>query len=128
MNSTSKVWIPRSQMTEAQRSVLTVPYSGTEPMTPELHRSLLEQKLAAMVQRNPERARTALEMSQESAPELYELAMQAQPSEWPALLVRSEGMERLLSLIDWQTEQRRTGRPAAKPEPIDLPGTLEQIA
>ena len=128
MNSTSKVWMPRSEMTEAQRSVLAVPYSGTEPMTPDLHRSLLEQKLAAMVQRSPERAREALEMSQESAPELYEMAMQARPSEWPALLVRSEGMGRLLSLIDWNKEARKTGRPAMKPEPIDLQETLEQIA
>lgn len=128
MNSTSKVWTPRSTMTEAQRSVLTVPYSGTEPMTQELHLSLLERKIAQMVQRNPQRAIEVMEMSQENAPELYALAQQALPSELPAILVRSDGMNRLLSLIDWKKEARKTGQPAAKPAPIDLQETLEQIA
>lgn len=128
MDSMSKGWWPRSPMTNAQRAVLTVPYSSPSPMTPNLLRSLLEHKFARMLADNPSQARQAMEMSQENAPELYALAQSSPPSQWPALLVRSEGMERLLALIDWHKETAKTGHPVPKPAPISLAETLELLA
>ena len=126
MNSTSKVWAPKTPMTDAQRGALSVPVDSRQPMTPELLRNLLEQKLDRLIAANPQAARETLEMSNEQAPELWEIAEQNNPSDWATLLVRSDGMQRLLDLIDWQTEAKPGPKPP-KPAPSDLRAMLEQI-
>ena len=50
-----------------------------------------------LVDADPKAAREALEMSQEQAPELYLIAQNQPPSQWPQSLMSSDSMHSLLS-------------------------------
>lgn len=129
MTNSDKLWTPKTPLPEAVKAALTVP-RPRGPMTPSLLRSLVETKLAHLISSNPTEAREAMEMSIEQAPELWTIAEQSAPKDWAALLTRSDGMERLLSLIDWPAEASATTQQEApeQPEPQSLREILEQIA
>ena len=127
MTSMNKLWVPKTPtLNDAQRAALSVPYSSPQPMQPEILRNLLEQKLDRLIAANPQQARETLEMSNEQAPELWEIAEQSNPSEWGTLLVRSDGFQRLLDQIDWKAEAKKGTNPP-RPEPSHLRAMLEQI-
>lgn len=58
---------------------------------------LLSKHLERLVDADPKAAREALEMSQEQAPELYLIAQNQPPSQWPQSLMNSDSMHSLLS-------------------------------
>ena len=120
MNSSGKVWLPGG-LDRAHRLLLSVPV--VRPMTRSLYRSLLEIKVAAMVDADPKAARRALEMSSESATELWSIAHERLVNEWASAIVRSEGMARLLR------EMTLRGMVVNAPEePPNLLELLEQLA
>ena len=58
---------------------------------------LLSKHLERLVDADHKAAREALEMSQEQAPELYLIAQNQPPSQWPQSLMSSDSMHSLLS-------------------------------
>ena len=58
---------------------------------------LLRQHLRRLVSADPEAARQALEMSQEQAPELYQIAQSQPTSQWAESLMNSDSMHSLMS-------------------------------
>lgn len=121
MNDTSKAWLPAGKLDEIQRMILSVP-TNSKP-APDLYRSLLESKLQALVDADPAAATQALEMSQEQAPELWAISEQTPVNQWGSALMRSEGMSRLLSAIDWTLPGSLKAH-----EPLSLPEIAEMIA
>ena len=63
----------------------------------EADRLSLLMHLERLVDADPKAAREALEMSQEQAPELYLIAQNRPPSQWPQSLMSSDSMHSLLS-------------------------------
>ena len=63
----------------------------------EADRLSLLMHLERLVDADPKAAREALEMSQEQAPELYLIAQNQPPSQWPQSLMSSDSMHSLLS-------------------------------
>ena len=99
MSNLTKVWMPDGQLSEGQRHLLSVAVMSKPEQS--LYRSLLLQKLAALINHNEKAARRALDMSQEHAPELWSIAAQHPPKDWAAQLVYSDGMMALLGKVDW---------------------------
>ena len=99
MTSTNAAWLPAGPLTPSQRKALAV-QTASKP-NPSLHRSLLAQRLQQLVDESPQAARQALELSQEEAPELWEIAENVSPPQWGQALASSEAFNRLLSLVDW---------------------------
>ena len=100
MNSLSRVWQPATGpgLSLPQQQALSVP-DPKGPMGRSLYLSLLEGKLTALVAADPQEARGAMEMSQEAAPDLWAIAEQSPPSRWASELVRSDGVNALLSAV-----------------------------
>ena len=101
MSNLLKVWMPDGPLSAPQRRLLSVTASSKPQRS--LYLSLLEQKLDALVKENQTAARQALELSQEQAPELWSIAEQSPPAQWAPQLVRSEGMQRLLAEVKWDS-------------------------
>lgn len=99
MTNTNAAWMPAGQLTRAQRKALAV-QTASKPNA-SLHRSLLALRLQQLIDSNPQQARQALELSQEQAPELWEIAENASQPQWGQSLASSEAFNRLLSLVDW---------------------------
>lgn len=53
--------------------------------------------LRKLVQDDPQAAREALEMSQEQAPELFQIAQSQPAAQWPQSLMNSDSMRSLMS-------------------------------
>ena len=73
--------------------------SRPQPLTEQErdHQALLEH-LKKLVEADPQEARAALEMSQEQAPELLQIAQNQPSSQWAEALMNSDSMRSLLSL------------------------------
>ena len=125
MQNTNKVWFPRTKgLSEAQRAALSVP--GKPTSATEL-KDMMEAKLAKLIKADPQ-AEQHLAMSEEHAPELFQIKQQAPKSQWASALANSDGMASLLAKVNWQSEQKPTGLPVQKPEEISLQELLEQLA
>ena len=119
MDSTNKVWLPDG-LNEGFQQPLSVP-APHGPMTYSLYVSLLESKLQRLIDANPKQARAAMQMSSESAPGLWAIQEQYDPSQWAAQIVRSDQASNLFSRIDWQGS-------LSDPEPENLQEMLELLA
>ena len=72
--------------------------SSAQPLTAqEGAQLLLRQHLRRLVSADPQAARQALEMSQEQAPELYQIAQSQPQSQWAESLMNSDSMHSLMS-------------------------------
>ncbi len=114
MTSSAKHWLPKGLPPP-----LSVPSPG-EPVSRSLYLSLIEAKLRGLIQADPKAARAALEMSQESAPELWAIAEQQPQSQWASALVRSDQFSSLLP-TNWSGAE-------VQPEPTSLQEVLELLA
>lgn len=126
MSNSQRLWTPKSPMTETQRAALTVEALRTQPMDAGLLRMLMAKKFHKLIFVDPPAARSAMQMSVDHAPELYQIAQNNPMKEWPGQLVASEAILRLLDLIDWKLENRQGERPPT-PEPISFREILEQM-
>lgn len=96
------------------------PGSPAQPLTPqENDRLLLERHLQALVDADPQAAREALEMSQDQAPELFQIAQSQPQSQWPQSLMNSDSMLNHMSLKPNQAK--------ALLEATDLRSLLEML-
>ena len=120
MSSSRRVWIPGGVPPEAEMA-LSVEHPG-RMMTPALYRSLLARKLDSLIQADPRAARSALEMSQEQAPELSAIAEQFPASQWADAIVSSDWMAALLGQVAWP------GRLVQPEPPQSLREVLELLA
>jgi hypothetical protein len=75
-------------------------------MTPGMLRDLMAHKLEAMVNQDPREALSAMEMSNDQAPELWEIAQNNPRHEWGAQIMQTDGAQKLLNLIDWTKENK----------------------
>ena len=120
MTNSVKVWRP--DQSEPHSQVLTVPYSGSQRMTRSLYESLLESRLRELIDKNPKRAKEILTGTEEHNPDLYRVAMDSEPRDWPPNIVACDQMQMLLNQINWNGEGR-----VLHLSPSELPD-LEAIA
>ncbi len=93
---------------------LSVPISPPYPtaMTRATYLGLLAAKLQALVDESPATAQMALQMSQESYPDLYAIPGLLQPSEWGVAILRTRPLVReLRRLAEWGTVLEAEHRP-----------------
>lgn len=95
MNST-KPWAPRSVPTELQ-APLAVLAPKDRPMTPDLHRMLLADKLTSLVAK-------AESWERDEAAEVLPDLQTAPTKDWPSLILASDPMQAALSQIAWPSE------------------------
>lgn len=120
MNSSIKFWVPAGDLSEGQAMLLAVP--ATAKPDRQAYQGMLAQKLQDLVDESPQLARTALEMSQEQAPELSQIAQEQPQTQWGISLTSSDSMASLLSRLDWS----KPGQVQMHPQP-DLQSLLEQL-
>ena len=120
MSSSRKVWIPGGVPPEAEMA-LSVEASG-KPITPALYRLLLARKLDSLIQADPQAARSALEMSQEQAPELWAIAEQYPMGQWGSAIV---GSDLMMALLGQMAGPGRLGQPEP---PQSLREVIELLA
>lgn len=102
MDNLKRVWAPR---TVPQNKQMLLAVAGSWPMTAGQHRLLMEDKILALFQQaGPEEARSAMEMSEESFPELATIAQHSNREHWPDALMMSDTMGMALGMIDWDKE------------------------
>lgn len=119
MNNSKRVWTPKSPMSRAQKSVLSVEASKDQPMSRDLLISLLEIKFRRLIQaEDPKRVEHLLEDL---------LGWNLLLKEYPGAIANSEEMEQFLNLIDWEREKRPRGL-SPKIEELTLWEILEQLA
>ena len=104
MSNSRTQWIPGG-LSEPLAQALSVPNPGG-PMTFDLYRELLRQKLHALIYADPKEARSAMEGSVEHAPGLWTIAHQNPMKDWAALLVASDEMMVALSPLTMQGSLR----------------------
>lgn len=119
MNTSSKVWLPDG-LDEGYKQPLAVP-PPQGPMSRSLYVSLLEAKLQRLMDANPRQALQAMQMSQESAPSLWEIQETCPRSQWASAVVRSDQATALIDKIEWNGT-------LADPEPENLQEMLELLA
>ena len=84
---------------------------------------LLARKLQSLIDQDGQRAREAMEMSQEHAPELSLISQEQPPTRWGTSLTNSESMHSLLSRLDWT----KPGKVQSLNQPSDLQSLLEHL-
>ncbi len=95
MNGIQKVWRP-SGIPQNLEEALSVPATPDGQMSPDVYRQLLMAKLESLIRVNVRDAQAAMQMSQESAPELWSIAAMYPSNQWAAAIVNSDGMSRHL--------------------------------
>jgi hypothetical protein len=115
-SASATVWLPGG-LPEVVQMALSVP-SSSATMDRSLFLSALESKLDALVRENPREARLALEMSQEVAPEFWEIAQSYQSKDWAAQIVHTDVMSHNLTCLSSKGQLT---------DPPDPPLTLREI-
>lgn len=119
MSDSKTVWVPGG-LPENQARALSVPAPGQKPMTKDLYRHLLVQKLDQLIQADPEEAREAMKMSVEQAPEFYSIAQNFPVMDWAIQMVEGDTLMPLLAQV--------TAKGTLEPEEEQsLRGILEQM-
>lgn len=95
-----KAWRPSPDLHGSEG--LTIPYSGSQPMNRSLYETLLEQRLKELIEDDPEQAQQVLSSDPENLSDLYQIAMQGQPEEWPSQILMCGQMQTLLDRINWK--------------------------
>ena len=121
MTNTSNYWIPAGDLSEAQALLLAVP-SKVKP-SQQMYPILLARKLQSLIDQDGQRAKEAMEMSQEHAPELSLISQEQPPTRWGTSLTNSESMHSLLSRLDWT----KPGKVQSLNQPSDLQSLLEHL-
>lgn len=118
-------WTPCTEgLTETEQRLLTI--ETRAEMTPDLLTACLATKLQALVDADPAAAREALEMSEEYAPEMYQIAQERNQAHWGYAIATSDSMMCLMNKLDWA--QERIGKPALlNMEPITLLEAMEAL-
>ena len=119
MTDSIKSWRPNLPDRHGSEG-LTVPYSAPQPMSRELYELLQRQQLKKLIGKNPEQAKSVLTSSPELLPDLYQIALQNDPEDWPPHILACDQMRTLLDQIDWSKGT------SLNLSPSELP-TLEQI-
>ena len=122
MTSTSTFWTPAGSLTHGQLQTLAVPAQSKPSQG--LYPSLLAMRLQSLIDQSQEAARSALEMSQEHLPEMWEMAQSQPASAWGQSLTSSDSMHSLISQIDWSQPGSLTSQQEL---PQDLQSLLEQL-
>ena len=117
MSNTSNYWIPAGDLSEGQALLLAVP-SKAKP-DPQVYPMLLAEKLQDLIDQDEKEAQSALEMSQEHLPELYQIAQDQPPKWWGTSLTNSDSMHSLLS--------RNPSQVKTMLEQNDLQSLVEQL-
>ncbi|TCQ81605.1 hypothetical protein [Pseudomonas sp. JUb52] len=92
---------------------LAVELISPRPMTPALHRDLMEYKLERLVREAGKYARQILEGSEEYAPEMYVIAQDSNPEHYAISILHSDTMMQALNQIDW-SRQNELPRPPSE--------------
>jgi hypothetical protein len=121
MRNTKTFWQPAGNLSAAQAQALSV-MAGEKP-DQAIYQTLLTQKLQQLIDLSPQEALSALEMSQEQAPELYLIAQNQFPKEWAACLARSDSLHSLIAQVDWDLP----GEQISEPIETSLQSLLEQL-
>ena len=121
MSNTKSFWMPAGNLSEAQAQALSV-LALAKP-DQEVYSLLLASKVQQLVSQAPEEAKAALEMSQEQAPELYQIAQSQPQDQWAQALMNSDSMHSLTGRVDWNLPGELTQEP---PE-TSLRSLLEQL-
>ena len=118
MNAIKKVWRPQGlpQQMEEVLSVAPPPPGGQ--MARPVYLSLLRAKIEHLIQEDVSSAKAAMQMSSESAPEMWAIASSYPSSEWAAAIVSSDAMNQRLKNL------RSEG---VLMDPPDPPTTLREI-
>ena len=121
MSNTKPFWQPAGNLSEPQAQALCV--RAVEKPDQEVYLSLLTRKLQQLIDQSPQEALLALEMSQEQAPELYQIAQSQTQAQWAQALMNSDSMHSLMARVDWNLPGQQV------PEPLDasLQSLLEQL-
>ena len=110
MSNTQSFWQPQGKsLSESQAAALAVP-AQSKP-APSLYRRLLSLHLQGMIDADPQEARSALEMSQEEAPNLWQIAEDVPESQWGEALTNSDSAQSLLAQIEWSQSGSLTSPP-----------------
>lgn len=121
VSNLKRVWMPAGDLSEAQRLALSVEASNLpDPM---VYQNLLQAKLQALVDADPQEARRALEMSQENAPEMWAIAHEHSPRQWGVQLANSDMMGQLKARANLLLPGK-----LARAEPQPLWEILEMLA
>lgn len=128
-HESTKMWFPKTQgLTPTDRAVLMVPFNGArKQMNRGMLLELLANRLTQEVKDDPHAAASGLEMSSESAPELWQIKQMEPQKNWGSALAYSDGIMRLMAKIDWDQESEN-GIPMEQPEAISLLELMERIA
>jgi hypothetical protein len=126
MTSSQRGWIPL--VDGVYKINLTVPFNGLK-MDPPTYKLLLEDLLREAVERAVEEdgvrgAKAILEMSEESSPNLAQIARTGLPREWPVQIMMCDQMQTVLGQINCQRGKIVSLDPNEKP---DLRGILELL-
>lgn len=117
MDSTSKS--PSNWLPKGAPACLAAPSPAGKPERDQ-YLSSLRQHLQRLIDQDQQEAQQALQMSQENAPELWEIAEQYPASQWASQLVRSDRLNSLLPAA-WAVSP-------VEPEPYSLQEVLEALA
>lgn len=131
MDSSMRYWAPNSVEPNLM-PLLAVRLNSRQQMTPQLHRQLMLEKLAALFKKEGEKeAARALEMSSEQMPELLSIRQQEPVNNWPMALLSSDLMSAQMRKINWSQETIGTRVPqkeiASALSDQSLSGLLEML-
>jgi hypothetical protein len=121
MSNTKTFWQPAGNLSDAQAQALCVMARAKPDQS--IYQSLLARKLQQLIDQSPKEALSALEMSQEQAPELYLLAQNQPQTQWAQALMNSDSMHSLMARVDWNLP----GQQVAEPPETSLQSLLEQL-
>lgn len=108
------------------RFLLAVENPTGQPMSAQLHRELMAEKVARLFEHaGDNEARDALEMSLEDSPELWTISKSGLPKEWPTMVMQSDSMALTLGFIDWD-EEFRLGIPEDHPSQEGIRESLDE--
>ena len=85
-------------------------------MTENLYKSLLEERLRQLIDKDPKRAKRLLTDNPEVKPVLYEIGTDGQPKDWPILIVTSDPMQAWLDQINWSEGTSLSLSPSELPD------------
>ena len=95
-----KSWRPSPDLHGSEG--LTVPYSGSQPMSRALYESLLEQRLKQLIEEDPEQAQQVLSSDPDNLSDLYQIEQQSPSADWPSQILQCGQMQTLLDQINWK--------------------------
>lgn len=119
MNNSVRSWRPDLPNLHGSMG-LTVPYSGSQPMSRDLYELSQEQRLKELISKSPDQAKKILTSSPDRLPDLYEIATQSDMADWPSRILACGQMQTLLDQINWSKGT------SLDLSPSELP-SLEQI-